>query len=81
MLCYVDTLASEYRLTLAAVFRLPVAAGFELLEARGWRLFPSLDRISYLDQAIISARNRKRADLERHFRIVPTPAHPPTPTS
>lgn len=58
-------------MTLAAIFRLPVAAGFELLEARSWRLTPSLGRLSHIDQAIISARNRKRAELERHYLIVP----------
>lgn len=58
-------------MSLSTIFRLPVAAGFELLEARSWRLFPSLSRVSYLDQAIIRARNRKRAELERFFTIVP----------
>lgn len=66
-----ETLAAEYHMTLAAIFRLPVPAGFELLEARSWRLFPSLSRVSYLDQAIIRARNRKRAELEQSFSIVP----------
>ncbi len=71
MLCYVETLMSEYHMPLPTLFRLPVSAGFELLEARGWRLFPSLDRVSYIDRAIIRARNRKRAELEGHFQIVP----------
>lgn len=58
-------------MSLDAIFRLPVPAGLELLEARSWRLYPSLERLSYLDQAIIAARNRKRAELERFFRITP----------
>jgi len=58
-------------MTLAQIFALPVAAGFELLEARNWRLHPSLDRVTYLDRAIIAARNRKRRELEAFFTITP----------
>lgn len=58
-------------MSLPVIFRLPVPAGFELLEARNCRRFPSPDRIGYIDREIIAARNRKRAELERHFHITP----------
>jgi len=62
---------SEYRLSLSQVFRLPVPVGSELLEARINRLHPDLGRSSYMDRAIVAARNACRRDLLKRFRLVP----------
>ena len=66
---YIELLMSEYRLSLSQVFRLPVPVGSELLEARINRLHPDLGRNSYMDRAIVAARNACRRDLLKRFRL------------
>ena len=61
---------SEYSMPIQSVFRRPVPAGLELLEARACRLFPDASRSSYMDNAIIAARNACRRDLLSRFRLV-----------
>jgi len=69
VLAYVETLASEYQLPLASIFRLPFAAGLALLEARACRLHPG-HGLSYIDRAIVSARNATRRRLLTTHRLV-----------
>lgn len=73
ILAYIEALAAEYSMSLAAIFRLPVSAGEALLEARSCRLFPTPDRISYLDRRIIAARRQCRALLLSQYTLISTP--------
>lgn len=73
VLAYIETLASEYHMTLAAIFRLPVTAGLALLEARSCRLYPTADRISYVERCIISARAARRRELLSQYTLIPNP--------
>jgi hypothetical protein len=69
VLAYVEALCSEYRMALGEVFRLSFPAGLALLEARTARLYPG-HGLSYIDRAIVTARNATRRRLSRSHRIV-----------
>lgn len=60
---------AEYSYTLRDATRLSFPAGLALLEARACRLFPG-QGITYIDRAIIAARNATRARLSRSHRLV-----------
>jgi hypothetical protein len=69
VLAYVEALAAEYHLPLGAIFHLSFPAGLALLEARTARLYPG-HGLSYIDRAIVTARNATRRRLSRSHRIV-----------
>lgn len=71
---YIETLTHEYAwLDLTGVrLRLPLAAGLTLLEARSCRLAPD-HTVSYVERAIIKARQEVRRWYEERCEIVPTP--------
>lgn len=60
---------AEYSLSLGLAFRLSFTAGLALLEARACRLFPG-QGITYIDRAIIAARNATARRLRATHDIV-----------